>query len=336
MREAARRSAEPYCRGGCAAGVGRAGPRQDYTGSTIYGPLRERLDGALSCGLGGAAGRAATCGVRLPGHVRRWRTAASSMVRPEIRQHQRRLERCGDRRGVGRAGRRDRRERRVSKVIRNGTIVTADRTWKADVLVEGETIKAIGRGPEGRRGDRRHRRLRDPGRDRPAHPSRDAVHGDDGGGDLRERHLRGGLGRDDDAGRLRAAGPGRESCSTALDDVGPQVEAADLRRYRLPHGDHRLERADLARDGRGGEARGQHLQALHGLQGRADGRGRRDVRVVQALRRARGAAAGACRERRHRRGAAEEVHGRGADRARGARLLAAAARSRARRRTGRS
>jgi dihydropyrimidinase len=32
----------------------------------------------------------------------------------------------------------------VSKVIRNGTIVTADRTWKADVLVEGERIAAIG------------------------------------------------------------------------------------------------------------------------------------------------------------------------------------------------
>jgi dihydropyrimidinase len=38
----------------------------------------------------------------------------------------------------------------MSKVIRNGTIVTADRTWKADVLVEGETIAAIG---EGLRGD---------------------------------------------------------------------------------------------------------------------------------------------------------------------------------------
>ncbi len=32
----------------------------------------------------------------------------------------------------------------MSKVIRNGTIVTADRTWKADVLVEGERIAAIG------------------------------------------------------------------------------------------------------------------------------------------------------------------------------------------------
>jgi dihydropyrimidinase len=37
----------------------------------------------------------------------------------------------------------------MSKVIRNGTIVTADRTWKADVLIEGETIKAIGEGLKG-------------------------------------------------------------------------------------------------------------------------------------------------------------------------------------------
>ena len=37
----------------------------------------------------------------------------------------------------------------MSKVIRNGTIVTADRTWKPDVLVEGETIKAIGENLKG-------------------------------------------------------------------------------------------------------------------------------------------------------------------------------------------
>ncbi|HVL20838.1 MAG TPA: amidohydrolase family protein, partial [Amaricoccus sp.] len=37
----------------------------------------------------------------------------------------------------------------MSKVIRNGTIVTADRTWKADVLVEGERIAAIGQGLKG-------------------------------------------------------------------------------------------------------------------------------------------------------------------------------------------
>ena len=32
----------------------------------------------------------------------------------------------------------------MSKVIKNGTVVTADRTWKADVLIDGETIAAIG------------------------------------------------------------------------------------------------------------------------------------------------------------------------------------------------
>ena len=37
----------------------------------------------------------------------------------------------------------------MSKVIRNGTIVTADRTWKADVLVEGETITGVGQGLKG-------------------------------------------------------------------------------------------------------------------------------------------------------------------------------------------
>ena len=32
----------------------------------------------------------------------------------------------------------------MSKVIKNGTIVTADRQWRADLLIEGETIAAIG------------------------------------------------------------------------------------------------------------------------------------------------------------------------------------------------
>ena len=37
----------------------------------------------------------------------------------------------------------------MSLVIKGGTIVTADRTYKADVLVEGEAIKAIGEGLKG-------------------------------------------------------------------------------------------------------------------------------------------------------------------------------------------
>ncbi|MGG7565580.1 dihydropyrimidinase [Rhodovulum sp. DZ06] len=37
----------------------------------------------------------------------------------------------------------------MSKVIKGGTIVTADRSYKADVLIEGETIAAIGQGLSG-------------------------------------------------------------------------------------------------------------------------------------------------------------------------------------------
>jgi len=32
----------------------------------------------------------------------------------------------------------------TTKVVKNGTVVTADRTWKADIAIEGETIKEIG------------------------------------------------------------------------------------------------------------------------------------------------------------------------------------------------
>ncbi len=65
----------------------------------------------------------------------------------------------------------------MSTVIKNGTIVTADRTWKADVLVEGEHITAIGENLSGdtvidASGCLRHAR-----RHRPAHPSRHALHG---------------------------------------------------------------------------------------------------------------------------------------------------------------
>ena len=37
----------------------------------------------------------------------------------------------------------------MSIVIRGGTVVTADRTFKADVLIEGETIVAVGEGLSG-------------------------------------------------------------------------------------------------------------------------------------------------------------------------------------------
>ena len=38
----------------------------------------------------------------------------------------------------------------MSTVIKNGTIVTADRTYKADILIEGEVIAAIGKNLSGK------------------------------------------------------------------------------------------------------------------------------------------------------------------------------------------
>lgn len=37
----------------------------------------------------------------------------------------------------------------TTKVIKNGTVCTADRAWKADVLIEGEKIKQIGENLKG-------------------------------------------------------------------------------------------------------------------------------------------------------------------------------------------
>ena len=37
----------------------------------------------------------------------------------------------------------------MSTLIKGGTIVTADRTFKADILIEGESIAAIGTGLSG-------------------------------------------------------------------------------------------------------------------------------------------------------------------------------------------
>ena len=65
----------------------------------------------------------------------------------------------------------------MTTVIKGGTIVTADLTYKADVLIEGDDDHRDRQGPEGRQGARRHRLLRHAGRHRPAHPSRNALHG---------------------------------------------------------------------------------------------------------------------------------------------------------------
>ena len=67
--------------------------------------------------------------------------------------------------------------RTMSKVIKNGTVVTADRTWKADVLIDGGKIVQIGANLSGNKPLDTTGCYVMPGRHRPAHPSRNAVHG---------------------------------------------------------------------------------------------------------------------------------------------------------------
>src|SRR5208337_1855394 len=77
----------------------------------------------------------------------------------------------------------------------------------------------------------------------------------------------------------------------------------------IPHVRHLLERRGARGHGQGGQGRRDDLQAFHGLQGRADGQRRGDVRLLRPLRRARRDAARPRRERRSRRRAPAALHG---------------------------
>jgi NCS1 family nucleobase:cation symporter-1 len=71
-------------------------------------------------------------------------------------------------------------EMSMTTIIRGGTVVNADRAFRADVLCYGDKIVAVGEhldAPPVRQGDRRRRPVCDAGRDRPAHPHEPALHG---------------------------------------------------------------------------------------------------------------------------------------------------------------
>ena len=175
---------------------------------------------------------------------------------------------------------------------------------------------------ERRQHARRQGLLRHARRHRPAHPSRHALHGHEFRRQLRERHQGGAVGRHDDGRRLLHPQP-----QPAADGgVRRLAEALEGRRLRLclPHVHHLLGRFRARGHGQGGQGRRHDLQAFHGLQGRADGRRRADVRLVHALRRTWRDAARPRRERRNRRRAAEALHGQGRNRTRGPRAVASA------------
>ncbi len=212
----------------------------------------------------------------------------------------------------------------MSKLIKGGTVVTADLTTKADVFVQHDKIVAVG-----------------PDLDHAADHILDAsgCYVMPGGIDPHthmEMPFMGTFSSDDfDTGTAAALSGG----TTMLVDFclpAPNQGLLDaLQQWYQKAGKARADYSfHMAITWWGKQvfdempkvvaARHQHLQALHGLQGRADGERRRDVRVVLALRRARRAAAGARGERRRRRLPAAEALGRRQQRPRGARLFAPA------------
>ena len=188
----------------------------------------------------------------------------------------------------------------MTTIIKGGTVVTADLSYKADVRIDEGQIVEIGDEPRGRRRARCVRLLRHAGRHRSAYPSRDAVHGHLLDRRFRVRHARGAVGRHHDGGRFLPARAPSSRCSKRC-----RCGTTRPPRRRCDYSFHMAitwwgeqvwnEMAEVVDRGI------TTLQALHGLQGRADGRRRRDVLVVPALRRSRRAAAGPCRERRRRR-----------------------------------
>ena len=166
-------------------------------------------------------------------------------------------------------------------LITNGTIVTADGSSAADVLVDGETIALIGAdlpgaGHHRRRDDRRDRQVRDPGRDRRAHAHGAAVRRHVREGHVRDRDAGGGLRRDDDDRRLR--GPvARGVAARGPRRVARQGRGQRGRRLRLPHDHERRQRRHARRDGRARRRGRPRLQAVHRLPGRLLQRRRGDL-----------------------------------------------------------
>ena len=88
-------------------------------------------------------------------------------------------------------------EKLMTTIVRGGTVVNADRSFRADVLCHDGKIVAVGDNldaPAARASDRRRRSIRDARRDRPAHPHAIALHGHGHGRRFLHRH-RGGSGR---------------------------------------------------------------------------------------------------------------------------------------------
>ena len=167
-------------------------------------------------------------------------------------------------------------------LITNGTIVTADGSYPADVLDRRRDDRRDRRRPgrrgrDGRRDDRRDRQVRDPGRHRRPHPHGAAV----------RRHVRQGHVRDRAPARPPSAARPRSSTSPSstrgqslregLDTWHAKAEGNAVTRLRLPHDHERRQRRHARGDGPARRRGRAGLQAVHRLPGRLLQRRRRDL-----------------------------------------------------------
>ena len=227
-------------------------------------------------------------------------------------------------------------------LITNGTIVTADGSYVADVLIDGETIAQIGRGPGRARGVTADETIDATGKyvipgAIDVHTHMELPFGGTFAKDTFETgHARGGLRRDDHDRRLRRPGARASRCATGLDAWHAKAEGNAVADYGFHMIMSDVNDDDPGRDGHAGRRGRPRLQAVHRLSGRLLQRRRGDLPGDAADREERRADHDARRERdgdRRRRG---PDRGRGQDRSVLPRRSPASRSSRARRPTGSS
>ena len=171
-------------------------------------------------------------------------------------------------------------------LIRGGTVMNHDHSWRADVLVDGETIVAVGPSLDPPSGteviDAGGCYVMPGGIDPHTHlemPFMGTVTADDF-----EWGTKAALCRRHHDGRGFLHSRSRAIDAGGVSGLAPQIREGGVR-LRLPHGGDLVVKPGVRRDGdRRQDLRHQHLQALHGLQGRVDGQRRRALQLVRALR----------------------------------------------------
>ncbi len=160
----------------------------------------------------------------------------------------------------------------MSKVIKGGTVVTADRTWKADVLIEGERIRQVGENLSGDQVvDAEGAYVIPGGIDPHTHMEMPFM------GTRAAETFESGTWSAAVGGTTMLVDfclPGEDgSIVNAIQEWHRRSEPQICSDIGYHMASHRLERADLQRDGGRREDGCQLVQALHGVQGRPHGRG---------------------------------------------------------------